>query len=202
MIVPSSDRYDPNKAIYLKKNLAVTSEPYENHHWIHHCVLWENPVRFLLWTKPIISRNLQIFYRINWAFTTLKWSISWNREVCSASAKGASIMVSKKLTKFYNQCKLGSCMQIKTWKLRNCIFFVSTFFIEQHYKDNVSLTLRFLVTSTTKQCCCYLQAWNLLQVLHGRDHKMLAMKFQNIGPAWKMHIFVYLGYEMIGIVLK
>ena len=32
MIIPANDRYDANKAIPLKKILAVTSEPYQKHH--------------------------------------------------------------------------------------------------------------------------------------------------------------------------
>ena len=104
-------------AFHEIKSNAVTWEPTQNHDWKYERVLCENSIRFPTVDKGPSNPILRMSNRMKWCIWGLNGALSWNRECRSSSPKRVGIMVSRKLTKFYDQYKLGSCKRLECSKI-------------------------------------------------------------------------------------
>ena len=102
--------------------------------------------------------------------------------------------------KWLFQARLLSTMQIKTWKLRNQIFFFTAFFINQHCKDKSVSRQRSSVPAMASRYSLNLQASICSQLAHCKDHDMSHTELYSITPAREINVLVYLRHEMIGLI--
>ena len=108
---------------------TVTWKPYSNHNRKYNHVLCQIRIRFRTTKVTVPGWIHKMFHRINGAITRPIATESWNSECCSTFSKQWTIIVSGKWTKFYDQCKLGSCTRVSftfcqyppTFR-ENCIF--------------------------------------------------------------------------------
>ena len=92
-------------------------------------------------------------------------------------------------------------MQIKTWKLRNHIFFFLQIFKHKHFSDSSVFRCHVSAAATITLYSCNLCRQIHDRSAHNRDHSMLTVELWIDVPAREIDVWTYLWHELIDFIL-